>query len=317
MARLQISPLLTLVLGYILGCAFFPVSQLWMNYCFSESEPVNSNAHAQLLAERSSAPGERAQMDNVMPTESKLKYSWRQLANMYRGIVGKGPPAHLSSEFTVRGRIFIGVVTAQKYLTSRAKAIHETWAREVGPASKVVFYVGEDCDASAPALSDMTIVNLKNIPDGEYPPQRKVFAALQHMYRYHGNSYHWFMRADDDVYIHVPRLDTLLGRLDSNEKIYLGRAGVGKKKDVRRLQLTSSERYCMGGPGVVLSRATLKDVAPHLGRCLEAVENHNRAEGGMGVSGGAWFNEDVELGRCISRTIGIQCSHSREVCYCT
>ena len=312
MARLQLSPLLTLVLGYILGCAFFPVSQLWMNYCFPDGYAVNSNAHAQLLDERSSAP---RQIDNL-ESKQKLQHSWRRLANMYRGIAGRGPPAHLSSEFTVRGRIFIGVITAQKYLATRAKAIHETWAKDVGPASRVVFYVGEDCDTSAPALSDMTIVKLENVSDGEYPPQRKVFAALQHMYRYHGNSYHWFVRADDDVYIRVPRLDTLLGRLDSNEKIYLGRAGVGKKKDVRRLQLMSSERYCMGGPGVVLSRATLSAVAPHLGRCLEAVEDHNRAEGGVGVSGGAWFNEDVELGRCISRTIGIQCSHSREVCTC-
>ena len=34
------------------------------------------------------------------------------------------------------------------------------------------------------------------------------------------------------------------------------------------------------------------------------------------VAGGVWFNEDVELGRCISRTVGIQCPHSEEVIIC-
>jgi hypothetical protein len=45
--------------------------------------------------------------------------------------------------------------------------------------------------------------------------------------------------------------------------------------------------------------------------CLETVEAHNRI--GEGVAGRAWFNEDVELGRCVSRNVGIQCSNSEEV----
>ena len=68
----------------------------------------------------------------------------------------------------------------------------------------------------------------------------------------------------------------LLGRLDPNEKIYLSRSGVRKKQDIQRLQLRSHEHYCMGGPGVVLSGATLNAVAPYLDRCLEVVEAHNR-----------------------------------------
>ena len=124
------------------------------------------------------------------------------------------------------------------------------------------------------------------------------------MYRYHGNDYQWFVRADDDVYIRV-------GRLDPNEKIYLGQSGVRKKQDIQRLQLRSHEHYCMGGPGVVLSRATLNAVAPYLDRCLEVVEAHNRIR--KGVAGGVWFNEDLELGRCISRSVSIQCSNSEEV----
>lgn len=310
MARLLLPPLVTLVIGYMLGYLLYPVSQLWLNECFSDRNAVPySNAHAQSIVERRSA---KLTGDGAMAADSRIGYAWHRLADLYARRAGGRPPAHLSSEFTVRGRILIGVITAQKYLETRAKAVHDTWAKEIGPASKIVFYVGEECDTSAPSLADMAIVCLRNVSDATYPPQRKVFAALQHMYRYHGNSYHWFVRADDDVYIRVQRLDTLLGRLDPNEKIYLGRAGVGRRQDVKRLQLRSSERYCMGGPGVVLSRASLAGVAPHLGRCLKAVEEHNRSEG-VGVSRGVWFNEDVELGRCISRTIGVQCSRSTEV----
>ena len=64
----------------------------------------------------------------------------------------------------------------------------------------------------------------------------------------------------------------------------------------------------MGGPGFVLSFATLKLLHPFLGFCLDAVERNN-----MLNSDTPWTAEDIELGRCISRTVGIQCSASHQV----
>ena len=305
MARL--SPLVTLILGYILGYVLYPVLQVWT--CNCEQSDVPAHAQSSLVAKRAAFVRSDINPSPEHYAQKSVNYaSWRQFFNAK--VLRRNPPAHLSSEYKIRGRIYIGVITAEKYLKTRAKAIHETWAREVDPSTKVMFYVGSDCNISHPGLGKMSIIRLENVLDAVYPPQRKVFAALQHMYRYHGNSYQWFVRADDDVYIRVPRLDRLLGRLDSNDKVYLGRAGVGRKQDTKRLQLKSDERYCMGGPGVVLSRATLNAVAPHLERCLKAVEAHNRVREGVT---GAWFNEDVELGRCISRTVGVQCSNSKEV----
>ena len=309
----RISPLVTLVLGYILGYVLYPILQAWTCSCYYE-EDADLNAHAQSLVARRAALIQREAEDRSFYVDREQAYrpvnyaSWRQF---FSSQSQRREPAHLSSEYKVRGRLYIAIITTEKYLATRAKAIHETWGRDIDSANKIVFYVGSDCNISYPGLEKLAIVRLKNIADYVYPPQRKVFAALQHMYRYHGNGYQWFLRADDDVYVRVARLDRLLGRLDPNEKVYLGRAGVGKKQDVKRLQLRSHERYCMGGPGVVLSRATLNAVAPYLDRCLKAIEVHNRA--GKGVSGGMWFNEDVELGRCISRTVGIQCSNSEEV----
>ena len=305
----RISPLVTLVLGYILGYVLYPTLQAWTCNCYDEGSDLT--AHAQLLVARRAAISMVQGEDKSFyaDREQPVKYaSWKQC---FSSRSQRRKPAHLSSEYKVRGRLYIAIITTEKYLATRAKAIHETWAGDIDPGNKIVFYVGSDCNTSYPGLEKVPIIRLKNVPDSVYPPQRKVFAALQHMYRYHGNSYHWFIRADDDVYIRVARLNQLLGRLDPNEKVYLGRAGVGKKQDIKRLQLRSHERYCMGGPGVVLSRSTLNAVAPYLDRCLETVEAHNRIR--KGVTGGAWFNEDVELGRCISRTVGVQCSNSEEV----
>ena len=316
-AMVRISPLLTLVFGYILGYVLYhcvyPILQAWTCSCYYE-EDVDLTAHAQSLVARKATLIQREAGDKSFYDEQEQGYrpvkytSWKQF---FSSRAQRRGPAHLSSEYKVRGRLYIAIITAEKYLATRAKAIYDTWANDIDSANKLVFYVGTDCNVSYPGLEKLTIVHLKNVPDSVYPPQRKVFAALQHMYRYNGDGYQWFVRADDDVYIRVARLDRLLGRLDPNEKVYLGRAGMGKKQDIKRLQLRPHERYCMGGPGVVLSRATLNAVAPYLDRCLEAVEAHNRV--GKGVAGGVWFNEDVELGRCISRTVSIQCSNSDEV----
>ena len=315
----KLSPLVTLIVGYILGYALYPVSQLWMCTCNEQDADVTAHAHFLVAGKRSPGlgddqfPADRSRGDRSSATQLDVQNpssyvssssSWRRFFNLR-----PRPPAHLRSEYKVRQKLLIGVITTEKYLMTRAKAIHDTWAKELEPSNKVIFFVGSDCNISQPGLGKMPIVLLDNVPDAVYPPQRKVFAALKHMYHYHGNSYQWFVRADDDVYIRVSRLNRLLGRLDSNELIYLGRSGVGRRQDVKRLQLKFNERYCMGGPGVVLSRATLNRVAPHLMRCLKAVEMHNQG----GVAAGAWFNEDVELGRCISRTVGIQCSNSKEV----
>ena len=57
--------------------------------------------------------------------------------------------------------------------------------------------------------------------------------------------------------------------------------------------------FCMGGPGVIMSRDVVLGVAPGLRDCL-----------GVTVTG----HEDTELGRCITINTGVQCSTNYEVC---
>lgn len=177
-----------------------------------------------------------------------------------------GVPKLLKQEYMMKQTVVVGILTQQEYLSTRAQAVYETWGKEV---SKVVFFVGEDCNISA-NLSHLPIVKLKGIPDHVYPPLKKAFAVMQYMYDHFLNEYNWFVRADDDMYVRGQMLVDLLKDMNPYERIYLGRAGVGKDDDLDRLHLLPHERYCMGGPGVIFSYAAMRSVGPHLNECLHA-----------------------------------------------
>ena len=92
----------------------------------------------------------------------------------------------------------------------------------------------------------------------------KIFRYLA---EHHIEDYDWFMRLDDDAYISWPILEKLLRRLDPSELLYIGSPGFGKDdEDYVEEEMT----YCMGGPGIVLSRELLRNLSPHLPSCLKS-----------------------------------------------
>ena len=292
---MKISPWLTLFIGYILGYILYPVLQMWTCHC-------NTRAHEQLLMEtfESDRPATTTvSLEEFIPRYLHPPESRRRSPQKLRS------PKTLSGEYQVRKKLFVAIITAEKYLPTRARAVYDTWGRSV---SQIVFFVGADCNTSRPAVRDLPIVKLPGIPDHVYPPQKKVFAVLHYIHDHFLDEFQWFMRADDDVYVRGELLEELLGTLNFNELVYLGLAGKGKTEDIDRLGLRPHERYCMGGPGVIFSRATLKKLAPYLDPCLRSVDHYNEEHPDH-----PWFNEDVELGRCVSRSLNIQCSTSAEV----
>ena len=201
-----------------------------------------------------------------------------------------------------RRPVLIGMPTAEKYLLTRAKTVFETWGKKV---ENLTFFVGADCDTTHPDLAGMKFVKLPGVPDAIYPPRKKTFAMFQYMARHYVDQFHWFMRADDDVYIDNAQLMHILYKLDPAEKLYIGHPAVGRKEDKDRLQLRANENYCMGGTSSMLSRALLKAVHPYLGTCLASVFEHDVR---VNDSTMYWIDDDVELGRCIGRTLNIQCT---------
>jgi chondroitin sulfate synthase len=97
--------------------------------------------------------------------------------------------------------LFVGVMTAQKYLATRARAVYETWGREI--PGRIAFFTSA---TSVPPSNrpDLPIVRLRGVDDS-YPPQKKSFLMLQYMWERYGDRYEWFLRADDDVYVRPDR----------------------------------------------------------------------------------------------------------------
>lgn len=202
----------------------------------------------------------------LYPPDEEIIVNYKQMKKKAYRPGSRKEPKYLREEYSFKKQLFVGVLTQQSYLRTRAKTVYETWGKEV---DKLVFFVGEDCSVPAD-LSYLPVVKLKGIPDNVYPPLRKAFAVMSYMYDHYVNQFDWFIRADDDMYVRTRKLSDLLSRMNPYESVYLGRAGTGRREDLNRLRLLAHERYCMGGPGIILSGEAMRKVGPHLGSCVAA-----------------------------------------------
>ncbi|KRZ78646.1 Chondroitin sulfate synthase 1 [Trichinella papuae] len=191
-----------------------------------------------------------------------------------------------------RQLLFVGVMTAEKYLNTRAITIMQTWAKHL--RGQVHFFVG---DGVGRLPSDLPIVRLPGVDD-TYPPQKKSLAMLHYMHTKYGDHFDWFLRADDDLYVKVEKLEAFLVQLNSSQPMIIGQTGFGKPFEQGKLGLDTNQPYCMGGPGVLLSREALRRTAPHVHLCLADFRS---------------THEDVELSRCVARFAGITCPLAYEL----
>lgn len=82
-----------------------------------------------------------------------------------------------------RGLLFVGVMTANLFLETRAKAVWETWAKDI--PGKVIFFTGGNSYKNSPhhqrRKSENDTIPLVPLPgvDDSYPPQKKSFMMLK------------------------------------------------------------------------------------------------------------------------------------------
>ena len=186
--------------------------------------------------------------------------------------------------------ILIGVMTAEKYLDSRAKAVYETWGSDLKGYGKLIFFA-----SSQTKYSDLPVVYLDGVDDS-YPPQRKSMMMLKYMHDNYINEYEWFLRGDDDVYIRIDKLKSFLSGLNSNDDLYIGQSG--KYKEI--LNFGTKENYCLGGPSFVFTASALSKLIPYVKFCLDHLKTKH---------------EDVEVGRCMRNFVGISCTWALEVLF--
>ncbi|XP_076613550.1 chondroitin sulfate synthase 3 isoform X2 [Chaetodon auriga] len=189
--------------------------------------------------------------------------------------------------------LYVGVMTAKKYLRSRAVAAYKTWVSSI--PGKVEFFSSTVSDTVHVPVP-VPVVSLAGVDDS-YPPQKKSFMMLKYIHDHYLDKYEWFMRADDDVYIRGEKLELFLRSLNSSKPLYLGQTGLGMAEELGRLALEPGENFCMGGPGMVFSREVLHRMVPHISTCLREMYT---------------THEDVEVGRCVRRFGGTQCVWSYE-----
>ncbi|XP_053195976.1 chondroitin sulfate synthase 3 [Scomber japonicus] len=190
--------------------------------------------------------------------------------------------------------LFVGVMTAKKYLGTRAVAAYNTWSHSI--PGKVEFFSSEGSGTIRLPVP-IPVVSLAGVDDS-YPPQKKSFMMLKYIHDHYLDKYEWFMRADDDVYIRGEKLELFLRSLNSSKPLYLGQTGLGMAEELGRLALEPGENFCMGGPGMIFSREVLRRMVPHISTCLREMYT---------------THEDVEVGRCVRRFGGTQCVWSYEM----
>ncbi|XP_071553103.1 chondroitin sulfate synthase 1 isoform X2 [Panulirus ornatus] len=192
---------------------------------------------------------------------------------------------------SAKNLIFVGVMTANKYLDTRAKAVYETWGKQL--PGKIAFFSSETSVTDV----DIPLIRLRGVDDS-YPPQKKSFMMIRYMAEHFSKHFEFFMRADDDVYIRPEKLELFLRSVNSTKRQFIGQAGRGNQEELGHLALKSDENFCMGGPGVIMSRSTLMQVAPHIRECLRNLRS---------------THEDVEVGRCVRKYAKIPCTWSYEM----
>ncbi|XP_055545377.1 chondroitin sulfate synthase 1 isoform X1 [Wyeomyia smithii] len=186
--------------------------------------------------------------------------------------------------------VFVGVMTAKDFLPTRAKAVYDTWGKNI--PGRIAFFSSEESVADY-----LPLVALKGVDD-RYPPQKKSFMMLHYMYEHYIDKFEWFARADDDVFVRTDKLEQFLRSIDSSKPQFIGQAGRGNSEEFGLLSLEFDENFCMGGPGVIMSRETLRRVAPHIPTCLKNLYS---------------THEDVEVGRCVQKFAGIPCTWNYEM----
>jgi len=187
--------------------------------------------------------------------------------------------------------VFIGIMTANKYLKTRAPAVYQAWGRDI--PGKMAFFSASTAEPS----SQLPIIGLQGVDDS-YPPQKKSFMMLKYIHDHCIDKFEWFMRADDDVFIRGEKLENFLRSINSSKPQFIGQAGLGNKEEFGLLSLEYDENFCMGGPGMVFSRETLKRMIPNVKDCLQNLYS---------------THEDVEVGRCVRKHAGIPCTWSYEM----
>lgn len=276
-------------LGFALSMFYIPVVEQQCLYDLEESQVLILGHHQTGEFESRKTTSEESkpvEHNTVAPKVTHFSYGLR--------------PFYVASELGHRDKLLVGILTTEENIDSLVLAVNNTWAPLL---PKIIFFTpfSRDVDFHDKynKVLGLPIVQLANVEEENFSKTKMSFQMLKYMRDHYSNNFEWFMRVEDAMYLKPEKLLELLNSVNSSKDVYLGRPGSfranGGNGDGN---LYTHEKYCQGGGGVALSRSALMKLVPHLDSCLEDAMTEQ---------------EDIELGRCLYKNIGLQCTWSYEV----
>ena len=183
---------------------------------------------------------------------------------------------------------------------SNVPLLLDTW----GGTIDMLIFVSSDC-AIPHNLRRTFMIQLPEMGLKVYPPQKRTFSILEYIFKKYGSAYNWFLLIrDENTYINVKYLLNYVNQLNYDEMYYIGNPKRLTIEELKRFELFQHEQFCQTRLGVLFSNNLLQKLTPLMDSCLNEYTRHYSVI----------TDEDVELGRCISRKLGFQCwSGSKEV----
>jgi glycoprotein-N-acetylgalactosamine 3-beta-galactosyltransferase len=111
-------------------------------------------------------------------------------------------------------RICCLILTAPKYLNTRARAVNLTWA----PRCDKYLFISEYSNNTY----HLPIAPIKNLKSGYKHLTQKTTLAFYYAYENLIDQFDWFVKADDDTYIIVENLRNFLQEHNSSQGITFG-----------------------------------------------------------------------------------------------
>jgi glycoprotein-N-acetylgalactosamine 3-beta-galactosyltransferase len=136
-----------------------------------------------------------------------------------------------------RPRIFCIILTTPKNLEKKAQIVHQTWASKCDNHKFILNiphkYLQEKLPRKFPFRKNesyeielknrLSLLQPANIAEENYSKlTTKVFASFRYVYLEHKAYYDWYLKADDDSFIHVDNLREFLISKDPNMPVTFG-----------------------------------------------------------------------------------------------
>ena len=190
-------------------------------------------------------------------------------------------------------RILCTVLTHEKYLETRAKAVSGTWAKDCDLTLFMSAAKSSDRSSRSRALNyanqRLVFLPLKN--DTYDDLTQKTIQTLVHVYENYLDEFDWLMKADDDTFVLVDNLRAFLSDKCADENSAYGR--------VLRYKRENNLSYLAGGSGYALSRETVRRFGQEMKR-----SGHSFCKTDTKF-------EDIDLAKCLYK-IGVEPGDSRD-----